>query len=52
MLGNAGASAIRLRKKERRAVTPISHQNEFLEKEDVEFVPRLTVGAVLKKPFE
>jgi hypothetical protein len=54
MLGNAGASAIRLRRKERSAVAVISHQNAFLEKEDVECAPRLAVLAVftvLKTPF-
>jgi hypothetical protein len=52
MLRNAGARAIRLRKKDRSAVMVISHQNEFLEKADVECAPRITVLAVLKTPFE
>ena len=55
MLRSAGASAIRLRRKEIKAVMPISHQNEVLEKEDVECAPRPTVLAVftvLKTPFE
>jgi hypothetical protein len=52
MLRSAGASAIRLRRKEIKAVMPISHQNEVLEKEDVECAPRLSVSALLKTPFE
>ena len=52
MLRNAGARAIRLRRKERSAVAVISHQNAFLERVDVECAPRPTVLAVLKTPFE
>lgn len=43
MLRKAGARAIKLRKKARKAVLAASHHNEFLARVDVEFV---------KAPFE
>jgi hypothetical protein len=38
MLRKAGARAIKLRKKARKAVTEASHHHEFLARVDVEFV--------------